>query len=200
MRRSSMRRVSWGTDKIIDLSVEAGASFTSSDGLSFEDHMDRCCHPSPPWVRPFPSGQRSQCIFELRIEPVLQFDLAVDNIPLDALKVVSKILLLHRDALLLLVADFEQQVLFRQLHVGPLIATPCLGLSRVALLDFGEGEAHTRGRDVGMSVEIADAMVEWRRLTPHVHPLEGMMELIGAGKHFLMGRGRSPKGIIHHDE
>lgn len=98
-----------------------------------------------------------------------------------------QILLLHRDALPLLFADLEQQLLFRQRHFGPLRAFPRLVLSRGAFLDLGQDEAHTGGRDIGMSVEarsgIMHATIE---LTPHVHPLEGLLELHG-----------SPEGKIH---
>lgn len=197
-----MGRKRLAPEKISHLFVEAPASFPRADGLSLEDDIDQHGCPCPGRVPPFFGDQRSQRVFELRIEPVLRFDLAVDNFPLDAPKIRRQIFLLHRDALPLLVPDNDLQILFRQLHFGPVVSSPFVGLPW--LLGFGEGETDEFGRDVGWRIQartgIADAMIARRRPTPHVHPLKGMIEVLDAGKHFRMGLGRLPEGIVHHGE
>lgn len=159
VRQSSMRRIGRGPGEIDDLFAEAGAAFTRSEGLSLEDHMDRDGRLLALGIEPDPGDQGGQCIFKPRILLVLPFDLAVQQVPLDPFEVGMQILLLHRDAPLLLVADLEQQLLFRQLHVGPLIAFPRLGLSRCAFLDLGQGEAHIGRRHLGVRVEARGRVV-----------------------------------------
>jgi hypothetical protein len=160
--------------------------------LSLEDHMHRRRRSYTPGVPPLFGGQEGQFIFKLRIDAILQFDLAVYQIPLNALEFGMQVLLFGQIALPLLLAYLLNQLVLGQLHLRPHIPSPSLLLPRLAFL-LGQAETDIRRGRIG----IMDAMVELPRLAPDVHILQRSVELLQAGLLSRVGGGGPPEGSIH---
>jgi hypothetical protein len=164
--------------------------------LSLEDHMHRRRRSDMPRVPPLFGGQQRQFIFESRIDAILQFDLAVYQIPLDALEFCMQVLLFGQIALRLLLAYLLHQLVLGQLHLRPHIPTPSLFLPRLAFL-LCQGETDIRRGSVPGRIGIMDAMVELPRLAPDVHILNRSVKLLQAGLLSRVGCGGPPDGSIH---